>query len=82
MDINIYRLCVYNITGSNWSNTPNSGTRTRNANNSRANLSTNNSSHSTRQGAKLSKSQEVDVVKCARDTLSGFITFIVTTLLW
>ena len=69
------------ITSGNWNNATNSGTRYRNANNSRSNLSTNNSSHSTRQGAKLSKSQEVDVVKCARDTLSGFITFIVA-MLW
>ena len=46
MDINIYRLCVYNITGSNWSNTPNSGTRTRNANNARSNVNANYGSHS------------------------------------
>ena len=46
MGINIYRLCVYNITGSNWSNTPNSGTRARNANNARSTVNANNGSHS------------------------------------
>ena len=44
--MNVYRLCVYNITGSNWSNTPNSGTRTRNANNTRSTVNANYGSHS------------------------------------
>ena len=44
--MNLYRLCVYNITGSNWSNTPNSGPRTRNANNARSTVNANYGSHS------------------------------------